>query len=93
MKPTPANLQKLEDLFKALHYTVRYEKGNFQSGYCIVESRNMVVVNKFFDTAGRFGTLVDILIGLKVEPEGLPDKNRDFYLQISRQVTAPLDEA
>lgn len=93
MKPTTGNLQKLEDLFKALHYTVRYEKGNFQSGYCIVESRNVVVVNKFFDTAGRFSTLLDILMGLKFDPENLPEKSREFYFQLYKQAALPISEA
>jgi hypothetical protein len=93
MKPTTTNLQKLEELFRALSYTVRYEKGNFQSGYCIVESRNMVVVNKFFDTAGRFNTLLDILSNLAVEPETLPDKQREFYQQLHKQAMLPLEEA
>jgi hypothetical protein len=93
MKPTVTNLQKLEDLFRALSYTVRYEKGNFQSGYCIVENRNMVVVNKFFDTAGRFNTLLDILSNLPFEPEALPEKSREFYLQLHKQAMLPLEEA
>lgn len=93
MKPTPTNLQKLEDLFKALSYTVRYEKGNFQSGYCMVESRKMVVVNKFFDTAGRFTTLLDILAGLDFEPDALPEKSREFCQQLHKQALLPLEEA
>jgi len=85
MKPTAANLQKLEELFRHLSYVVRYEKGNFQSGYCIVESRRIVVVNKFFDTPGRFSTLLDILSTIQVEPERLPDKSREFYTGLLKQ--------
>lgn len=91
MKPTPANLQKLEQLFKELSYTVRYEKGNFQSGYCIVEHRNIVVVNRFFDTAGRFQTLIDILSTLSFEESGLPEKSREFYHQLLKQAVLPLE--
>lgn len=91
MKPTAANLQKLEELFRNLSYVVRYEKGNFQSGYCIVESRRIVVVNKFFDTAGRITTLLDILSTITVEPEGLPDKSREFYAGLLKQAVLPLE--
>lgn len=88
MKPTAANLKKLEDLFRALGYTIRYEKGNFQSGYCMVEHRNMVVINKFFDTIGRFNTLTDILLGLELDPLAQDDKSREFLHGIIRQAAA-----
>lgn len=90
MKPTVANLQKLEELFRNLSYVVRYEKGNFQSGYCIVEDRRIVVVNKFFDTAGRFTTLLDILSSIPVEPDSLPDRSREFYTGLVKQAMLPI---
>ena len=37
----------METFFKEQEYTIRYEKGNFQSGYCIVENRKIAVINKF----------------------------------------------
>ncbi len=54
-------LRKLEAIFEQLDYKVRYEKGNFQSGYCIVEDRKIAVVNRFFDVDGRARTMIDIL--------------------------------
>lgn len=62
------NLKRLETLFKELEYTVRYEKGNFQSGYCIVEDRRIAVINKFYDVEGRINVLLDILAQQDVEP-------------------------
>lgn len=58
---TKHSLKKLETLAKELGYTVRYEKGNFKSGYCLVESRRMAIVNKFYETEGRINVLLDIL--------------------------------
>lgn len=58
---TKHSLKKLETLAKELGYTVRYEKGNFTSGYALVESRRMAIVNKFYDTEGRINVLLDIL--------------------------------
>ena len=58
---TKHSLKKLETLLRELGYTVRYEKGNFQSGYCLVESRRIAIVNKFFDTEARISCLFDIL--------------------------------
>jgi hypothetical protein len=73
VKFTKTNLQKLETLFEELRYSVRYEKGNFNSGYCIVEDKNIAVVSKFFDTEGRINVLLDILSSLEVKEETLSD--------------------
>ncbi|SEP62827.1 hypothetical protein SAMN05444359_101294 [Neolewinella agarilytica] len=66
---TKHSLKKLETLSKELGYTVRYEKGNFQSGYCLVESRRVAIVNKFFDTEGRINVLLDILSNYRAGKE------------------------
>lgn len=56
-----------------LEYTVRYEKGNFNSGYCIVENKKIAVINKFFDVEGRMNCLLDILQNLEVEEDKLSE--------------------
>ena len=61
MKFTKHNLKKVQDLLAELGYEVRYEKGNFQSGYCIVTHRKMAIINKYFDTEGRMNSLMDII--------------------------------
>jgi hypothetical protein len=78
-KHTKPTLQKLEQLFKELDYSVRYEKGTFNSGYCIVENTKVVVVNKFFDTDGRVGVLLDILSVILDDDKILTEKTRQFY--------------
>lgn len=78
MRYTATSLKKLEDVFNELDYQVRYEKGSFQSGYCIVESRKIAVVNKFFDTEARINCLLDILNRLEFDPETLSEKSRDL---------------
>lgn len=83
MKYTKHTLSKLETLFGELHYTIRYEKGNFQSGYCMVENKKMAVINKFYDTEGRINCLLDILKTLEVEETELSDKSRKFYKQLT----------
>jgi flagellin-specific chaperone FliS len=61
IKFTKHFLKKLEDLLSELGFVLRYEKGNFQSGYCLVENRNILVVNKFFDTENRIQVIIDII--------------------------------
>lgn len=86
MKYTRHNLKKLETLFEELDYTIRYEKGNFQSGYCIVEDRNIAVVNKFFETEGRMNILFEILTNIEVEPDKLTETSAKLFKEIDKLV-------
>ncbi|MFN5366490.1 MAG: hypothetical protein ACK5Q2_17325 [Bacteroidota bacterium] len=78
MRYTATTLKKLEALFEELEYAVRYEKGSFQSGYCLVENRRIAVINKFFDTEARINTLLDILSKFELAGVELPEKSRDM---------------
>ena len=78
MRYNQTTLKKLEELFRELEYAVRYEKGNFQSGYCKVEERKIVVVNKFFDTEARINCLLEILGGLDFTPDTLSPASLDL---------------
>jgi hypothetical protein len=85
MRPSKSNLEKLEQLFKEMLYTVRYEKGTFNSGYCLVEDRKVIVINRFFDTEGRVNVLLDILSNIIVMEDQLSKASITFYKGILRQ--------
>ena len=82
LKATRTTLKKLEEIFVELKYKVRYEKGNFNSGYCIVEDRNIVIINKFFDIKGRINAMQEILQKLNVSAESLSPHCSQHYKQI-----------
>ncbi len=84
---TKHSLQKLEVLFQELGYVIRYEKGNFNSGYCIVEDRNIVIINKFFETDARINTLLDILQNVDFDAGVLSEKSAKFYQRILQHST------
>lgn len=63
-KFTPAFLKKLEDLLKEQGYDVRYEKGNFKSGFCVLEDKKVVVINKFSTLESRIQALTEIIVSL-----------------------------
>jgi hypothetical protein len=75
VKYTTHFLKKLETLFAELDYTIRYEKGNFQSGYCMVENRKIAVVNKFFDTESRINVLLEVLGIIEYTEDNLSEKS------------------
>jgi hypothetical protein len=72
----------LESLFQTLGYKIRYEKGSFQSGYCIVEDSKVVVVNRFFDTRARMDTLIEILAAVKADTAPLNQTEQSFYNEL-----------
>jgi hypothetical protein len=79
MKYTQTTLDKIERVLDEAEYIVRYERGNFQSGYCILEQKKVVVLNKFLQLEGRINTLVDIIPQLKITPEDLTPEVRKIY--------------
>ncbi len=62
-------LKKIEKILEEASYIVRYERGTFQSGYCILEQKKVVVLNKFLDTEGKINTLVELIPQLSVTYE------------------------
>ena len=82
VKYTKSNLQKLELLFKEQEYTIRYEKGKFQSGYCVVQARKIAVINKFFDTEARINCLLDILSTIIVMDNVMSAPSKTLYKSI-----------
>jgi hypothetical protein len=79
MKYTQTTLDKIEKILDEAGYIIRYERGTFQSGYCILEQRKVVVLNKFLQTEGRINTLIDIIPQLRITPEQLSPEARRVY--------------
>jgi hypothetical protein len=82
MKYTQTTLDKIEKILDEAEYIVRYERGNFQSGYCILEQRKVVVLNKFLPLEGRISTLIDIIPQLQVAPGALSSETRRIYDEV-----------
>ena len=69
IKYNPVTLNKLEKVLDDAGYVLRYERGSFQSGYCILENKKVVVLNKFLNVEGRINTLIDLLPALTITYE------------------------
>ena len=75
----------METIFDELDYKVRYEKGSFKSGYCLVENRNIAVVNKFFDVEGRINVLLEILADFEaIDETAFTEKTLEFYKKLMK---------
>jgi len=94
MKYTQSTLDKLEAITEQAGYILRYERGTFQSGYCILEAKKVVVLNKFLQIEGRINTLLDLIPQLDIAPDTLTDDARRLYLEvIARQQAAQQEPA
>jgi hypothetical protein len=82
MKYTQTTLDKLEAIPEEAGYVLRYERGTFQSGYCILEERKVVVLNKFLQTEGRINTLIDLIPQLEINTAVLTEESKKLYAEI-----------
>ena len=71
-KYNAALLKKVEEIFKEGGYTVRYEKGNFQNGYCVLEKRRVVVINKFHEVEAKINSMMEILVTIQGDTTKTP---------------------
>jgi hypothetical protein len=88
MRYTQTTLDKLEDIPEQAGYVLRYERGNFQSGYCILEAKRVVVLNKFLQTEGRINTLLDLIPQLDINANLLTDEAKRLFLEIASKAEA-----
>lgn len=79
MKYTQTTLNKIEAMIGESGYIIRYERGSFQSGFCILEDRKVVVLNKFLQLEGRINTLIDLVPQLKIDVDSLTPESRKWF--------------
>ncbi len=78
-------MDKLENIFASSDYHLRYEKGNFKSGFCILKETKIVIINKYFTLEGKINALLDILKMLDFNPQSFKDqKQQDFLIELKQ---------
>jgi hypothetical protein len=87
MKMNQTTLQKLERILGEAGYIVRYERGTFQSGYCILEQRKVVVLNKFLSLEGRINTLTELIPLVDINIDLLTHENQQTYQEIIKMAS------
>lgn len=82
MKYNQPTLKKIEEILGESGYITRYERGNFQSGYCILQQKKVVILNKFLTLEGRINTLADLLPLLEINFDALTRDSQQLYEEI-----------
>lgn len=88
MKFNQNTLDQLEAILEEAGYVVRYERGNFQSGYCILEQKKVVVLNKFLIMEGRIQTVLDLLPQVNIDIDLLTDHSQRLYAEVLAMAAA-----
>lgn len=88
IKYTHQFLLKLEDLIAESDYTLRYEKGNFKSGFCVLKDQKIIIVNKFYPTEGKINALLDILRTVTLDSSRFSEKSQKLFEDLSQQSAA-----
>ncbi len=84
IKYTTPFLTKLEDMVAESDYVLRYEKGNFKSGYCLLREQKIMIINKFFTTEGKINALLEILKNTPLDGTRFTDKSKKLYEELSQ---------
>ncbi|HAC24472.1 MAG: hypothetical protein ACK5V5_08105 [Cyclobacteriaceae bacterium] len=83
VKYTPQFLAKLEDMIAESDYILRYEKGNFKAGYCLLKDQKIMIVNKFFATEGKINALLEILKGVELDTTHFSEKSKKLHEELT----------
>ena len=84
MKLTQTTLDKLEDILGESEFVVRYERGNFQSGWCLLEAKRIVVLNKFLNLEARINTLLELIPVLEIQFDKLTHESQKLYTEVQK---------
>lgn len=81
---TQHTLDKLEALIKTLGFKLRYEKGNFKTGSCVLENDRIVIINKFSNLESKINSLAELLQRSETDENLLDEKQKAFLYVLKK---------
>jgi len=79
-----SELVRLESVVKESGFAIRYERGSFESGHCIVNEKKVIIINKFFRLKARIDCLEDIIKELHItQDQDKPDQLEMSELKVA----------
>ena len=81
---TTHTLEKLEILLRTAGFKVRYEKGNFKTGACMLLESKIVVVNKFSNLESKIHAIAELIRELDIDYSLLDEKQVAYIQQIKQ---------
>lgn len=71
-------LSELEELARQLGIQLRYEKGDFEGGYCVLKAQKILVVNKRLHDARKASSLAQALAEYGIETTYIKPNLREY---------------
>ncbi|MBF8296104.1 MAG: hypothetical protein HW389_2649 [Bacteroidetes bacterium] len=71
-------LKELESLADSSGITVRYEKGDFEGGFCVLKAERLIVVNKKLAVSKKASVLAQGVAEIGIENRYLKPAIREF---------------
>ena len=84
VKLTKQFQNKLESLLESQDYKIRFEKGNFKSGYCIIIKKKVAIINKYFTTEGKINALLEIIDSIVISKENCSSNDLKVLKKIKK---------
>ena len=84
IKLTKQFQKKLESLLESQDYKIRFEKGNFKSGYCIIKKKKVAIINKYFTTEGKINALLEIIESIVISKENCSSNDLEVLKKIKK---------
>ncbi|CUS85762.1 hypothetical protein JGI3_01939 [Candidatus Kryptobacter tengchongensis] len=60
-------LEELEKFVRSLGITLRYERGDFEGGYCVLREQKMIIINKLANTQKRISLLSQSIMEMGID--------------------------
>jgi hypothetical protein len=84
IKYTNQFLTKMEDMIAESDYILRYEKGTFKSGYCLLRDQKIMIINKFYTIEGKINALLEILKSTELDTTRFTEKSKNLYDELTQ---------
>lgn len=82
IKYTENTLKQLLQMLKEGGYQVRKGKGAFNTGYCILEKKKVIVLNKYHSVEAQIYAIIDILQQIELQVDGLSAASQKLYTKV-----------
>jgi hypothetical protein len=82
-------LKELESLAASSGITVRYEKGDFEGGFCVLKTERLIVVNKKLPSAKKTSVLAQGVAEIGIEDRYLKPAVREFIEEELAKLVRP----
>ena len=78
-------IEELKELAQQLGATIRFEKGDFKGGYCLIKDKKVVVINKFNNSQRKATILATALKELGIEHIYLSPRIREIINTLNEE--------